>query len=144
MTLLLHLGLTSAEYFPKSWLERLSFFAYVLPVWLNFDFQMVSSSSVAVPSSYWTGLMAGLCVCSGAQSCLILCHPMDYSPPGSGSSVHGISQARILKGFAVSSSKGSFWPRDWTHVSCVSCIGRWILYHSATWETPEILLLHLE
>ena len=25
-------------------------------------------------------------------------------------------------------------PRDWTHVSCVSCIGRWILYHWATWE----------
>ena len=21
------------------------------------------------------------------------------------------------------------WPRDWTRLSCVSCIGRWILYH---------------
>ena len=30
-----------------------------------------------------------------AQSCLILCDPMDCSPPGS--SVHGILQARILK-----------------------------------------------
>ena len=29
------------------------------------------------------------------QSCLTLCDPMDYSPPGS--SVHGILQARILK-----------------------------------------------
>ena len=29
-----------------------------------------------------------------AQSCPILCHPMDCSPPGS--SVHGIFQARIL------------------------------------------------
>ena len=28
-----------------------------------------------------------------AQSCLTLCDPMDYSPPGS--SVHGIFQARI-------------------------------------------------
>ena len=28
------------------------------------------------------------------QSCLTLCNPMDYSPPGS--SVHEISQARIL------------------------------------------------
>ena len=26
------------------------------------------------------------------------------------------------------------WSRDWTHVSCVSCIGRWILDHSAPWE----------
>ena len=30
-----------------------------------------------------------------AQSCLTLCDPMDYSPPGS--SVHGILQARILE-----------------------------------------------
>ena len=27
-------------------------------------------------------------------------------------------------------SRGSSWPRDW---SCVSCTGRWIVYHSATW-----------
>ena len=40
---------------------------------------------------------------------------------------------------AISSSRGSSWPRDWTHVSCVFCIGRWILYHWATWETPSII-----
>ena len=34
------------------------------------------------------------CICSVTQSCLTLCNPMDYSP--SGSSVHGIFQARIL------------------------------------------------
>ena len=34
---------------------------------------------------------------------------MDCSPPGP--SVHGISQARILKWVAISSSTGSFWPR---------------------------------
>ena len=39
--------------------------------------------------------------------CLVvsLCNPMDCSPPGS--SVHGISQARILEWVAVSSSRGS-------------------------------------
>ena len=26
-------------------------------------------------------------------------------------------------------SRGSFWPRDWTYVSYISCIGRWVLYH---------------
>ena len=72
MTLLLHLGLTNAEYFPKSWLEGLSFLAYVLSVWLNFDFQMVSSSSVAVPSSYWTGLMSGFYVWAQSLSCVWL------------------------------------------------------------------------
>ena len=35
-----------------------------------------------------------------AQSCHILCNPMDYSPPGS--SAHGISQARILEWVAIS------------------------------------------
>ena len=39
------------------------------------------------------------------QSCLTLCNPMDYSPPGS--SVHGILQARILEWVAVPSSRGS-------------------------------------
>ena len=37
------------------------------------------------------------------QSCLTLCNPMDNSP--SGSSVHGILQARILEWVAISFSK---------------------------------------
>ena len=36
------------------------------------------------------------------KSCLTLCDPMDYSPPGS--SVHGILQARILEWVALSFS----------------------------------------
>ena len=58
--------------------------------------------------------------------------PMDYSLPGS--SVHGIFQARILEWVAIFFSRGSFWPRDQTHVSC---IGRQILYHWATREAPR-------
>ena len=54
------------------------------------------------------------------QSCLTLCNPMDCSLPAS--SVHGILQARILEWVAMPSSRGSSWPRDQTHVSCVSCI----------------------
>ena len=69
--------------------------------------------------------------CSVAQLCLTLCKPMNCSPPGS--SAHGIFQARILEQVAISYSRGSFQPRDQTHVSCVSCIGRWILYHRAPW-----------
>ena len=49
------------------------------------------------------------------------------SPPGS--SVHGILQARLLEWVAISFSRGSSQPRDQTHVSCVSYIGRWVLYH---------------
>ena len=40
-----------------------------------------------------------VCVCKCAQSCMTLCNPMDYSPPGS--SVHGILQARLLKHVAI-------------------------------------------
>ena len=62
----------------------------------------------------------------GAQSCLTPCDPMDCSLPGS--SVRGIPQARTLEWVAISSSRGSSWPRD---RSCVSCIDRRFLYCSA-------------
>ena len=45
------------------------------------------------------------------------------------SSVHGILQARELKWVAISFSRGSSWPRDQAHVSCISCIDMQILYH---------------
>ena len=53
-----------------------------------------------------------------AQSCLTLCIPVDCSLPGF--SVNGISQARILEWVAISSSRGSSWPRDWTWLSCIT------------------------
>ena len=61
------------------------------------------------------------------QLCPTLCDPVDHSPTES--SVHGILQARILEWVAIPSSRGSSLPRDWTHVSYVSCIGRRVLYH---------------
>ena len=56
--------------------------------------------------------------CEIAQSCLTLCDPMDCSPPGS--SIHGIFQARILEWVAISFSRGSSWPRNWTQVSHIA------------------------
>ena len=52
------------------------------------------------------------------QSCPNLCDPMDCSP--SGSSVHGILQARILEWVVISSSWGSSQPRDQTRVTCIA------------------------
>ena len=43
--------------------------------------------------------------CTVAQSCLILCDPVDCSPPGS--AVDGIIQARILEWVAISFSRRS-------------------------------------
>ena len=54
---------------------------------------------------------------------------MDCSLPGF--SVHMISQVRTLEWVAISFSRGSSSPMDWT---CSSYIGRWILYHWATRE----------
>ena len=67
-----------------------------------------------------------------------LCEPMDCSPPGC--SVHGVSQARILERVAISFSRGSSPPRDFTDrwiqpkdQTHVSCIGSTFL----TTETPQ-------
>ena len=62
--------------------------------------------------------------CSFSKSCVTLCDPMDCSPLGS--SVHGILQARLLEWVAISFSRESSQPSD---QSCISCIGRRILYH---------------
>ena len=84
--------------------------------------------------------------CLVAKSCLTLLWPHGvYSP--SGSSIHGISQARILEWVAASFYRGSSRHMDQTQISC---IGRWILYHWATREAwisfikiPPIKLLQI-
>ena len=72
-----------------------------------------------------------LSACVLAQLCLTLWDPIAYNLLLS--SVHGIFQAKVLEWFAIPFSRGSFQPRDQTHVSC---IGRLILYHCVTWEVP--------
>ena len=71
------------------------------------------------------------------QSCPTLLDPMNCSPPGS--SVHGVFRARIMEHVAISFSGVSSQPRDQTHVSCVSCTGRQMLYCCTTWEAPHDL-----
>ena len=47
-----------------------------------------------------------LCMCAKSlQTCPMLCHHMDYSPPGS--SDYGIHQAGILEWVAIPFSRGS-------------------------------------
>ena len=57
------------------------------------------------------------CCCLVPKSCLTLCDPVDWSPPGS--SVHGSFQLRILEWVAISSFKRSSWPKDWTCGCCI-------------------------
>ena len=66
-----------------------------------------------------------------AQLCQTLCDPTDCSLPGS--SVHGIFQAIVLEWVAISFSRGSSQPRDWTWVSRI--VDRCF----TIWATREVL-----
>ena len=90
-----------------------------------------SSGPRSHPCSAWhTGAVAvTICCFLVAQSRPTLCDAMDCSSPGS--SVHGISQARTLEWVAIPFSRGCSKSR---HRTCVSCIGRRILYY---WDTGE-------
>ena len=73
-----------------------------------------------------------LCYVFVAQSCPTLCDPMDWGSPGS--SVHRILQGRILDWVAISFSRRSSQPRDWTQVSSIA---GWLF---TVWATREALI----
>ena len=83
------------------------------------DLSVPTTSIVHVQSSRWFGYL------DVSDSC----DPVNYSPPGS--SVHGISQARILEQVAIAFSRGIF-PTQWSNSGFLHC--RRILYHWATGE----------
>ena len=70
------------------------------------------------------------------------CESMNWSPPGS--SVKGILQDKTLELVDISFSRGSSWSRNRARVSCVSCIGRRVLYHWASWEAHAVLWGHFK
>ena len=69
-------------------------------------------------SSSFTSLF-GACVLSHVWLCTLCLAPLSM----------GFFQARILEWVAISSFRGSSWPRDQIHISWVSCLGRRVLYH---------------
>ena len=78
-----------------------------------------------------TNLKVKVLVC---QLCPTLCNPMDCSLLSS--FVYEILQVRILEWVAIPFSKGSFWPRDQTWVSCIA--GKFITIwatRKAPWQT---------
>ena len=92
----------------------------------------ICSEVLWVGFNIWMGVRAeyNFCCCFlVAKSSPTLCDSMDCNLPGS--SVHGISQAKILEWVVISFSTWSSWPRD---LDCVSCIGRQILYCWTTWK----------
>ena len=74
---------------------------------VNGNFE-INSGNGEIRYRCWVGIYMQCCAviaCSVAQSCLILCIPIDCSPPGS--SKHGISQVRILEWVAIPFFRGS-------------------------------------
>ena len=121
--------------------NNLWMFDYCLFVFLAKTPVYASSSLVSELCKSLSPCLWPSSVCAQSlQSCLTLGDPMDYSLPDS--SVHGIFQARILDWFAISFSRGSSRPKDATSLSCVSCIGRWSLYHRAIRETLSLQSAH--
>ena len=106
----------------------------VVVVKTNLLWQLLSKSNFKTSEPLFShSCISNFCCYLLAQLCLTLCHPIEHSSPGS--FVHVILQAIILEWVAVSSSRGSSWPRDWTHVSCVSCTDKLIVY---CWATGEV------
>ena len=74
-----------------------------------------------------------MCVCVCMHACVLsrvwLLSVTSWAP------LTGIFQARILEWVAISYTRSSSWPRDRTHISCTTYMGRQILYHCATWES---------
>ena len=71
--------------------------------------------------------------CSDAQTCPTLASPwtvVHQAPLSMGS-----SRQESWSGLAFPPPGESFQPRHRTCTTCISCIGRWILYHCTTWET---------
>ena len=97
--------------------------------WLPKAWELISQRAWMASPAPWLGaqtlqldhvgsqLIPFIC-CLVAKSCPTLCEPMDCRLPGS--SVHGISQARILQWVATSFCRGSPPPRDRIHVSCIA------------------------
>ena len=85
----------------------------------------------------WEG---GFC-CSVIESCPTLCNPMDCSPPGS--SVHRISQARILEWVAISYSRDLPDPgTKHIHVLCLLSLAGGFFISVPPWKPYYIASFH--
>ena len=79
--------------------------------------------------------------CSVTQTCLTFWDLLDCTPPGS--SVHGISQARILEWVAISFSRVSSRPRNWTCVSCIDRQTQLPLHHPGSPFFKKVFVFYL-
>ena len=86
--------------------------------WMPLNLKMIKMVNGILYIFYHSRNLFRVCVCVCVHACAQLCptlrNPKDYSPPGS--SVHRISQAKVLEWVAISFSRGSSWIRNQTQV----------------------------
>ena len=118
-------------YISSSWFEHFACF-------FSFGFSLLLEFKYNFPFCYLIRLYSYLffCFCC-ASLCPSLCDSMDYSPLGS--SVHAISQARILEWVAISFSRRPPWPQGLN--PCFLCLlhCRWILYLLNYQGSPTVI-----
>ena len=127
--------LTSMKWYLIVVLVQLFFLNIYIYLWVKlcgmWDLSSLTRDRIWAP---WIGNTVLTAERQGSPLVQLFCNPGDYSPPGS--SVHGMSQARILEWVAIpfsrasSQPRASSWPRDPSQVSCLS--GRFF-----TTEPPE-------
>ena len=87
-----------------------TFFLYGMWLWL---LQFKENRLLWKLPAHLFGHYQPVCACLAVKSNPTLYDPRDSSPPGS--CVHGIFRSRMLEWVAISFSRGSSPPRDWTH-----------------------------
>ena len=108
-----------------SWTKKQWYFQSGWCLWFNWDFYITKDRFLE--TLFRKHLKMLLC----AQSCPLLCDPMDCSPPAS--SVRGIFQARVLEWVASSFSRGIFPIQE----SNPHLHTRWILYLLSNLGSPS-------
>ena len=87
-----------------------------IPGW-NVTWSVGYSTRYSTSWNFSCSKLTCVCVRVRVRVCVCACslrHVQLFAEPGS--SVHGISQARILEQVAISPSRGSLQPRDWTRL----------------------------
>ena len=113
VTLSIHLTSLSPHRVHQSWTQQLnksSSFTILFIIRIDVKRNKMSSHMRVDTQNVWYVICIWIrCCCLVTKPCPILLWALDCSSPGS--SVHGISQARILECVAISFSRGSSWPR---------------------------------
>ena len=113
-------NLLNVVWISRSWIKTGPQILFSPINWNKNQMLRIFVSILTFKNSYFQNLVK-----TEKSQCIVFCAQLlswiellNCRPPGS--SVHGISQARILEWVAIYFSRGSFSPRDQTRISCIA------------------------